>query len=181
MRHLLFLTPLLLLISCGDDDGFQPKQNEFGTQIELTGSNQVILNRVFVFLSITAQEEAFDFNQDGNASFDILAQFPDCARDDSYRFSGAAYQHIPINEECEAGISPLEGLDEYVLTTIEESQTRFQIIIRNSENLSERINLRDIEIFENEEGKRTIIGVWEQFPDFRFDVIMNEIDNPLIP
>lgn len=179
MRNLIYLIPLLAIISCDPDD-FEPKKNEFGTQVFVKDDDpDALYGRYFVFRSITAINDPYDFDGDGNASFDILSQFPECAIDDSYEFQNELFQTKFIGNQCDPGVSPLEGLNQYSLSKVVsvEGSEFFQLIIRNTEDLDQRINIDDFELYENEKGKRTIIGEWISFnPDFVFDVVMTEID-----
>lgn len=168
------------MISCDDSDDFEPKTNAFGTQIQLEDRDpNALFQRFFVFFSITDQGGGIDFNDDGNVSFDILAQFPECARDDSYQFQSTLFQTKFIGEQCEPGVSPLDGLNDYVIGAQDETGTSFRLIIRNNEDVFQEISIDNLEIFEDESGMRTIFGEWTSFdPDFVFDVIMTEIEDP---
>ncbi|MEM8510434.1 MAG: hypothetical protein AAF717_21550 [Bacteroidota bacterium] len=180
MKKTFFLLMLVFVFACDDSDDFEPKTNAFGTQIQLEDRDpNALFQRTFIFVSITAQGGGFDFNDDGNVSFDILAQFPECARDDSYEFQSQLFQTKFIGEQCEAGVSPLDGLNDYVIGAQDETGTSFRLIIRNSEDVFQEISIDNLEIFEDEQGKRTIFGEWTSFdPDFVFDVIMTETDDP---
>ena len=180
MKKTLIFLMLASMISCDDSDDFEPKTNAFGTQVQLEDRDpNALFQRFFVFSTITAQGEPFDFDEDGNASFDILAQFPECARDDSYLFQNQLFETKFVGEQCDPGVSPLDGLNDYFIAAQDETGTTFRLIINNSEDVFQRIDIDNLEIFEDESGIRTIVGEWRSFdPDFVFDVIMTEIEDP---
>lgn len=180
MKKTLIFLMFTAMIACDDSDDFEPQTNAFGTQIQLEDRDpNALFQRFFVFFSITDQGGGIDFNNDGNISFDILAQFPDCARDDAYEFQNQLFQTRFIGEECEPGVSPLDGLNDFVIAAQDETGTTFRLIIRNTEDVFQDISIDNLEIFENEEGMRTIFGEWTSFdPEFVFDVIMTEIERP---
>ena len=180
MKKTLIFLMLAAMISCDESDDFEPKTNAFGTQIQLEDRDpNALFQRFFVFFSITDQGEGIDFNGDGNVSFDILEQFPECARDDSYLFQNQLFEIKFIGQQCDPGVSPLDGLNDYVIGAQDETGSNFRLIIRNTDNLDQRISMDNLEIFEDESGMRTIFGEWTSFdPDFVFDVIMTEIEDP---
>ncbi|MEM1258581.1 MAG: hypothetical protein AAF554_18520 [Bacteroidota bacterium] len=180
MKKTLIFLMLASMISCDDSDDFEPKTNAFGTQIQLEDRDpNALFQRFFVFSTITAQGEPFDFDEDGNASFDILAQFPECAKDDSYLFQNHLFETKFIGQQCNSGVSPLDGLNDYFIAAQDETGTTFRLIINNSEDVFQRIDIDNLEIFEDESGMRTIVGEWRSFdPDFVFDVVMTEIEDP---
>ena len=179
MKKILSLIILTVFFACNSDD-LEPKRNEFGTQILLKDRDEEALNdRYFVFRSIMAKESLFDFNEDGNLGFDILSQFPACAIDDSYFFQSNVFQAKFLGNECEPGISPLEGFNNYFIAAQDESKSSFRLIINKNEDVFQEISIDNFELFENKEGKRTIIGEWKSFdPAFVFDIVMFEIERP---
>ena len=180
MKKLTYLVLLVFVFACNDSDDIELKKNEFGTQVLVDDIDTVALNfGYYVFSSITAKDTPYDFNTDGTASFDILAQFPECARDDAYEFQSELFRTKFIGDQCEPEINPLDGLDTYIIGVQDEIKSSFRLLIYNSEEVSQRISIDNFELFENEEGKRTFTGEWTSFdPDFVFDVVMTEIDTP---
>ncbi|MEO1545302.1 MAG: hypothetical protein AAFU74_01025 [Bacteroidota bacterium] len=179
MKKTFYLLLLGFVFACDDSDDFEPKTNAFGTQVQLEANDpEALSQRSFAFVTITtAQGEPYDFNEDGNASFDILAQFPECARDDNYLFQNQLFETKFVGEQCDSGVSPLDGLNDYVIAAQDETNTNFRLIIRNTEDVFQSISIDNLEIFEDDQGMRTIIGEWTSFdPDFVFDVIMTEVE-----
>ena len=115
MKKTFYLLLLVFVFACDDSDDFEPKTNAFGTQVQLEANDpEALSQRSFAFVTITtAQGEPYDFNEDGNASFDILAQFPECARDDNYLFQNQLFETKFVGEQCDSGVSPLDRSEEH--------------------------------------------------------------------